>query len=108
MHVLMAEELAALLASEEVEPEVLREAVKRCFGRMDELAMSACACGRLGPQPCLCGRPDFSADFVGSTAVVALIGRDLIVVANCGDSRAVLCRGGIALPVSDDHKVTIS
>uniref|UniRef100_UPI0025A17D51 PP2C family serine/threonine-protein phosphatase n=1 Tax=Klebsiella pneumoniae TaxID=573 RepID=UPI0025A17D51 len=41
---------------------------------------------------------------VGTTAVVALVGSRMIYVANCGDSRAVLCRAGGALPLTDDHK----
>jgi hypothetical protein len=41
---------------------------------------------------------------VGTTAVVALLGRHSLWVANAGDSRAVLCRGGAALPLSQDHK----
>lgn len=41
----------------------------------------------------------------GSTALVVLVGEEEIVVANCGDSRAVLCRGGAAVPLSHDHKV---
>ncbi|XP_062232192.1 protein phosphatase 2C 51-like [Phragmites australis] len=41
---------------------------------------------------------------VGSTAVVAVVGHRRIVVANCGDSRAVLSRGGVAVPLSTDHK----
>lgn len=41
---------------------------------------------------------------VGTTAVVALVGSRMIYVANCGDSRAVLCRSGGALPLTDDHK----
>ncbi|KAL3524401.1 hypothetical protein ACH5RR_017235 [Cinchona calisaya] len=40
----------------------------------------------------------------GSTAVVAVVGEEEVVVANCGDSRAVLSRGGIAIPLSCDHK----
>jgi len=36
----------------------------------------------------------------GCTAVVALIVRDQLFVANAGDSRAVLCRGGKAVPMS--------
>lgn len=41
----------------------------------------------------------------GSTAVVAVVGEEEVVVANCGDSRAVLSRAGVAVQVSDDHKV---
>ncbi|XP_021729058.1 probable protein phosphatase 2C 8 [Chenopodium quinoa] len=41
---------------------------------------------------------------VGSTVVVAVVGNDEIVVANCGDSRAVICRNGVAVPLSLDHK----
>ena len=41
---------------------------------------------------------------MGSTAVVAVVGTRRIFVANCGDSRAVLCRGGVAVPLSTDHK----
>lgn len=41
---------------------------------------------------------------VGSTAVVALVGRRRVWVANCGDSRAVLSRGGRAVQLTDDHK----
>ncbi|CAN1185816.1 Protein phosphatase 2C 56 [Linum perenne] len=45
---------------------------------------------------------------VGSTAVVTLVCRTHIVVANCGDSRAVLCRGKQVVPLSVDHKVSPS
>ncbi|RZC91369.1 hypothetical protein C5167_027433 [Papaver somniferum] len=41
---------------------------------------------------------------IGSTAVVSLISTDQIIVANCGDSRAVLSRGGTAIPLSQDHR----
>ena len=40
----------------------------------------------------------------GCTANVVLITPKKFVVANCGDSRSVLCRGGKALQLSDDHK----
>ncbi|KAL8118790.1 hypothetical protein AgCh_016329 [Apium graveolens] len=42
---------------------------------------------------------------VGSTAVVALLCSSHIIVANCGDSRAVLYRGKEAMALSNDHKV---
>jgi len=40
----------------------------------------------------------------GTTAICAYIEGKQLVVANVGDSRGVLCRGGKALPVSQDHK----
>ena len=42
---------------------------------------------------------------VGSTAVVAIVSSRHIIVANCGDSRAVLYRGKLPMPLSVDHKV---
>jgi protein phosphatase 2C len=47
---------------------------------------------------------DGTAGLVGSTAVCALVGTHRVWIANCGDSRAVLCRGGQAVQVTDDHK----
>ncbi|KAH7295104.1 hypothetical protein KP509_27G032500 [Ceratopteris richardii] len=44
------------------------------------------------------------SDTVGSTAVVAVLSCRHIIVANCGDSRAILCRKGQAIPLSEDHK----
>ncbi|KDP25303.1 hypothetical protein JCGZ_20459 [Jatropha curcas] len=41
---------------------------------------------------------------MGSTAVVVMVGKEELVVANCGDSRAVLYRGGMAMALSNDHK----
>ncbi|KDP40737.1 hypothetical protein JCGZ_24736 [Jatropha curcas] len=41
---------------------------------------------------------------VGSTAVVALVCSSHIIVANCGDSRAVLYRGKESMALSIDHK----
>lgn len=43
---------------------------------------------------------------VGSTAVVAVVCSSHIIVANCGDSRAVLYRGKEPVPLSVDHKVS--
>jgi len=41
---------------------------------------------------------------VGCTACVCCVTANSIIVANCGDSRAVLCRNGQAVPLSEDHK----
>lgn len=40
----------------------------------------------------------------GCTAVVALLRKNSLVVANAGDSRCVLCRNGEAIDLSVDHK----
>ncbi|ETN72319.1 protein phosphatase 2C [Necator americanus] len=40
----------------------------------------------------------------GTTACVCLMSKDRIIVANSGDSRAVLCRDGTAIDLSLDHK----
>lgn len=50
------------------------------------------------------GRAPVAERMMGSTAAVVLVGREDLVVANCGDSRAVLCRGGAPVPLSSDHK----
>lgn len=62
-----------------------------CFGKMDE-EVSGIAAART----------------VGATAVVAVVTEDQVVVGNCGDCRAVLSRGGVALALSSDHKVTVT
>nr|BBD74746.1 protein phosphatase 2C 4 [Striga hermonthica] len=70
------------------------------FSKMDleagsrNMVASSCRCELRTPQ----------CDAVGSTAVVALLTPDKIVVSNCGDSRAVLCRNGVTIPLSVDHK----
>ncbi|KAH9572848.1 hypothetical protein CY35_02G173300 [Sphagnum magellanicum] len=40
----------------------------------------------------------------GSTASTAVLVGDCLLVANVGDSRAVICRGGKAFALSNDHK----
>lgn len=67
------------------------ETMAGCFGKMDGEVTSGGAAEEMKT--------------VGSTAVVAVVGREVVVVANCGDSRAVLCRGGVAMALTDDHKV---
>jgi len=43
-------------------------------------------------------------ELVGSTALVAVVGRGEVHLAHCGDSRAVLCRKGAAISLTSDHK----
>lgn len=87
----MHEVLLEVIAEEEYgEKNIEWERVMEgCFGKMDEEVNR----GRLREE------------MVGSTAVVAVVGKEELVVANCGDSRAVLSRGGGVVPLSVDHKV---
>ncbi|CAN0901480.1 Protein phosphatase 2C 56 [Linum grandiflorum] len=43
-------------------------------------------------------------EIVGSTAVVVVLSSCQIITSNCGDSRALLCRGTQAIPLSVDQK----
>ncbi|KAK3022193.1 hypothetical protein RJ639_047015 [Escallonia herrerae] len=121
MHVLMEEELMrvgitgdgesggggeereelGLGEEEEAAKEKWRNAVRKCFERMDQ-AVGTCVCGS-EVYECRCHTVDLSLS--GSTAVVAILTPEHIVVGNVGDSRAVLCRAGRAVPLSFDHKV---
>ncbi|KAK1393672.1 Protein-serine/threonine phosphatase [Heracleum sosnowskyi] len=41
---------------------------------------------------------------IGSTAIAAVVGEEVMVVANCGDCRGVLSRSSNVVPLSSDHK----
>ncbi|VDK66552.1 unnamed protein product [Onchocerca ochengi] len=51
-----------------------------------------------------CPSGDTPGEDSGSTACVVILFKDKIVVGNAGDSRAVLCRKGVAVELSVDHK----
>uniref|UniRef100_A0A915PUD6 protein-serine/threonine phosphatase n=1 Tax=Setaria digitata TaxID=48799 RepID=A0A915PUD6_9BILA len=51
-----------------------------------------------------CPSGDTPGEDSGSTACVVIIFKDKVVVGNAGDSRAVLCRKGMAVELSVDHK----
>ncbi|KAL6979139.1 protein-serine,threonine phosphatase [Sarracenia purpurea var. burkii] len=97
LHQLVKEELENKEARTE-----WKSAMEQSFSRMDKEAIAwnesvlaaTCRCELRTPE----------CDAVGSTAVVAVVTPYKIIVANCGDSRAVLCRNGKAVPLSSDHK----
>lgn len=85
--------------------ETWRRVLKNCFLRLDALATGDSYRYECPEEKCNC-HPNEVA-FSGSTAVVVILTQDYIIVANCGDSRAVLCREGRSIPLSIDHKVFI-
>mmetsp|Transcript_30971 Transcript_30971/g.68624 ORF Transcript_30971/g.68624 Transcript_30971/m.68624 type:complete len:715 (+) Transcript_30971:172-2316(+) len=68
-------------------PEMISDALRASFHKTDEELAGTEA-----------------GEFVGATAVVAVVGKDRIWVAHCGDSRAVIQRSGEAIPLTRDHK----
>ncbi|KAH7288686.1 hypothetical protein KP509_31G037000 [Ceratopteris richardii] len=116
LHHALAEELSSLpLASESgTEPPewpslmpIWREAMVSCFLKVDKEVGGVCPygeCGDIGHGVVACCRDSIAPENVGTTAVVAVVSDCQIVVANCGDSRAVLSRGGKTIALSMDHK----
>ncbi|XP_057951167.1 probable protein phosphatase 2C 75 isoform X2 [Malania oleifera] len=82
--------------------EKLRGAMKGSFHRMDQLVLSTCTCGKVGYE---CGCQPMDLAFAGSTVVMAIVAPSHLLVANCGDSHALLCRAGQPLPLSTVHKL---
>ncbi|XP_009589075.1 protein phosphatase 2C 37-like [Nicotiana tomentosiformis] len=82
-----------------------KEMMTRSFTKMDKEVVEYSRGGGGAPTAdCRCELQTQQCDAVGSTAVVAVVTPNEIVVSNCGDSRAVLCRNGVAIPLSTDHK----
>lgn len=72
-----------------------RKAFTRCFLKVDDEIGGKASLELLAPET------------VGTTAIVALVCSSHIIVANSGDSRAVLYRGKEAMALSVDHKVRL-
>jgi protein phosphatase 2C len=80
-----------------------------CFTRVDDEVAgksSSGGGGDVGTSNAAAATDPVAPETVGTTAVVSVICSSHIVVSNCGDSRAVLCRGKQPVPLSEDHKVS--
>ncbi|XP_011002618.1 PREDICTED: protein phosphatase 2C 37 [Populus euphratica] len=100
LHEIVKEEVEGFEEEESVE---WKETMKRSFMKMDKEVENCCVEGD-NSSNCRCELQTPRCDAVGSTAVVAVVTPEKIIVSNCGDSRAVLCRNGVAIPLSSDHK----
>ncbi|PON96848.1 Protein phosphatase 2C [Trema orientale] len=89
MHEVVARELEGLYENDGSGDNGLEweRVMEGCFGKMDEEV-----------------RGNAAARTVGTTAVVAVVAEEEVVVANCGDCRAVMSRAGGAFALSTDHK----
>lgn len=108
LHEVLAEELKIFGGNAQDETQ-WQQLTSACFGRVDaEILSGGIVCRndcitREGNNECSCGQR-ITSEAVGTTAVVAIVGSSQIVVANCGDSRAILSRGGRPVVLSQDHK----
>ncbi|KAL6559987.1 hypothetical protein OROGR_005104 [Orobanche gracilis] len=76
-----------------------------CFLKVDyEVGGKTSRVGPEGDDGNMSASVPIAPETVGSTAVVAVVCSSHIIVANCGDSRAVLYRGKEAIALSVDHK----
>ncbi|KAG9144458.1 hypothetical protein Leryth_014499 [Lithospermum erythrorhizon] len=101
LHDLVKEEVSKM--NEEVEELVKwKNALEKSFIKMEEeiIAWNKSMVG----ASCRCELQTPECDAVGSTAVVAILTPFKIIVANVGDSRAILCRNAQPVPLSIDHK----
>lgn len=107
MHVILNDEMERVGSGSDIaDPEGWKGVMKRSFSRMDAEVVAFPGGGAAPNASCRCELQVPKCEHVGSTAVVAVVSVDKIVVANCGDSRAVLCRKGVPVPLSSDHKAS--
>ncbi|GAB2267743.1 hypothetical protein Dimus_002723 [Dionaea muscipula] len=113
LHLVLANEIEAVKSEFEKDrfsghwKEELEKVFARCFSKVDAEVGEV----RRGSNVVADDDSESEADIepivpdtVGSTAVVAIVCSTHIMVANSGDSRAVLCRGKTVIPLSVDHK----
>ncbi|KAE8700709.1 Protein phosphatase 2C 7 [Hibiscus syriacus] len=108
IHVALAEEIGSIKdnliddTSKENRQALWEKTFTSCFLKVDDEIGGKVS--RDNEDPSGASFEPIAPETVGSTAVVALVCSSHIVVANCGDSRAVLCHGKEAMVLSSDHK----
>ncbi|XP_014246199.1 protein phosphatase 1B-like isoform X2 [Cimex lectularius] len=83
--------LECIVSSDEFKQSEITEGIRTGFLKLDNS---------------LRAKPEFACgqDKAGSTAVCALVSPRQVYIANCGDSRAVICRSGVPSFSTRDHK----
>ncbi|KAJ7945039.1 Phosphatase 2C family protein [Quillaja saponaria] len=103
LHQLLAKEITEAGWTDGLKKLDWQKVMSSCFIKMDEEVNEGSSTGD-GEIEMENDTMSPSGKTMGSTAVVVVVGREEITVANCGDSRAVMGRGGFAIPLSRDHK----
>ncbi|KAG8054767.1 hypothetical protein GUJ93_ZPchr0001g30961 [Zizania palustris] len=102
MHEVVAEEHNKAASGEVA---AWKDVMERSFARMDGEVANWASTRRCDEPACRCEQQMPSrCDHVGSTAVVAVVSPTEVIVANAGDSRAVISRAGAPVALSVDHK----
>ncbi|KAK9715710.1 hypothetical protein RND81_06G184300 [Saponaria officinalis] len=101
----VAKEAVRAQKTEENMQQLWERALSRCFLKVDAEVGGVRKVDSKGSSNVSETSADpIAPETVGSTAVVAIVCPTHIIVGNCGDSRAVLCRGKAPMPLSVDHK----
>ncbi|KAJ6803115.1 putative protein phosphatase 2C 53 [Iris pallida] len=106
IHSALVEELQRARADGSGEQKQWERAFVECFRQVDDEVGGKArrTAGGGGDDGSSVLSDPVAPETVGSTAVVAVVCSSHIIVANCGDSRAVLCRGKQPVALSVDHK----
>ncbi|KAI4315523.1 hypothetical protein L6164_028321 [Bauhinia variegata] len=100
MHLLLSKEVQERLSGEGNSKGLdWHEVMSSCFMKMDQKIG-----GGDHDETSSESEGNMAGNNMGSTALVVMVGKEEIVVANCGDCRAVLCRDSVAVQLSRDHK----
>ncbi|KAH7292617.1 hypothetical protein KP509_29G077800 [Ceratopteris richardii] len=106
LHHALAEEISQSSMTEASGVAEWQNVMLSCFMKVDKEVGGVCPFGVCDDVDSTAGccSGSIAPENVGTTAVVTVVSPSQIVLANCGDSRAVLSRAGRAIPLSQDHK----
>nr|ANC68271.1 protein phosphatase PP2C 2 [Dendrobium officinale] len=106
MHEMLEDEVDQMDSGLPTSPMEWEGVMDRSFSRMGcgGSYLGRCSRPSVGTRPAGASYKRPSVSTLDPPPSFAVVGPEHIAVANCGDSRAVLCRQGAAIPLSIDHK----
>ena len=85
---------------------LLRSSLKKCINTSFLITLKQCRFVQFTHLPL--DHPSFKSFEQGTTATVGFVLKDILYIANVGDSRATLCWGGEAIRISRVHSLFLS